>query len=94
MKVVVLMQEVVRPLSVDERTLILATAVSIDFDYFSQHSHGGGLLPFGFMPFPGAPPVPYPSDGGEGAEAPEAGQDAQGIFPSLCKPLKERCHAD
>ena len=68
----------VRPLSVDERTLILATAVSIDFDYFSQHSHGSGLLPFGFMPFPGAP-VPYPSDGGEETGSPEAGQEGEGV---------------
>ena len=76
----ILLQEVVRPLSVDERTLILATAVSIDFDYFSQHSHGSGLLPFGLMPFPGAPPVPYPSGGGEGEDAPAAGQEAEGAF--------------
>lgn len=63
-----------RPLSIDERTLILATAVSIDFDYFSQHSHGSGLLPFGLMPFPGAP-VPYPSS--EGGAGGEAGADAE-----------------
>lgn len=73
-------QEVVRPLSIDERTLVLATAVSIDFDYFSQHSHGSGLLPFGFMPFPGAPPVPYPSEGGEGADAPPASPEAGSLI--------------
>ncbi|CAJ0639928.1 9201_t:CDS:2 [Entrophospora sp. SA101] len=33
----------VRPLSLDERAVILAAAISIDFDYFSRHSeHGGG----------------------------------------------------
>lgn len=32
------------PLSTDQRAVILATAVSIDFDYFS-HSHRGGLMP-------------------------------------------------
>ncbi|EPQ58376.1 Scramblase-domain-containing protein [Gloeophyllum trabeum ATCC 11539] len=30
-----------RNLSMDERALILATAVTIDFDYFSRHSTGG-----------------------------------------------------
>ena len=63
----VMMQEVARPLSVDERTLVLATAVSIDFDYFSQHSHGSGL---GFMPWLMPIPTPspsYPEDGDAGA---------------------------
>lgn len=63
-------QEVVRPLSIDERTLILATAVSIDFDYFSQHSHGSGMMPLGMM-------VPYPGGGGGGgapAESPGGGK--------------------
>lgn len=67
--------EVVRPLSIDERTLILATAVSIDFDYFSQHSHGSGMLPFAMMP------VPYPSGGGGGeapANAPDGGATGEG----------------
>jgi len=36
-------------LSLDERAVLLATAVSIDFDFFSRHSgHSSG---FGFMPF-------------------------------------------
>ena len=89
-------QEVVRPLSIDERTLILATAVSIDFDYFSQHSHGSGLLPFGFMPFPGAP-VPYPSDeGGAGADVeggdssqPEAGNSLLTLSNAATRAIKE-----
>ncbi|KAJ3178106.1 hypothetical protein HDU85_005630 [Gaertneriomyces sp. JEL0708] len=39
-------------LSLDERALILACAINIDIDYFSRHSHGGGGLLHGFMPFP------------------------------------------
>lgn len=38
-------QEVVRPLQLDERMIALAGAISIDFDYFSQHSHGPGKVP-------------------------------------------------
>ena len=59
-------QDVVRPLGISERTAVLAAAVSIDFDYFSQHSHsGGGMFPF-LMPMP-TPSYP-----------PEAGPDAAG----------------
>ncbi|KAF8123970.1 Scramblase-domain-containing protein [Boletus edulis] len=36
---------VVRNLAFNERALILATAINIDYDYFSRHSEGGG---FGF----------------------------------------------
>ena len=39
------LQEVVRPLQLDERMIALAAAISIDFDYFSQHSHGPGRVP-------------------------------------------------
>ncbi|SCU81791.1 LANO_0B04192g1_1 [Lachancea nothofagi CBS 11611] len=35
-------------LNFDQRAVLLANAVSIDFDYFSRHSrHGGGLIGFG-----------------------------------------------
>ncbi|SCU93041.1 LADA_0G01024g1_1 [Lachancea dasiensis] len=35
-------------LNLDQRAVLLANAVSIDFDYFSRHSrHGGGLIGFG-----------------------------------------------
>ncbi|EIW60031.1 Scramblase-domain-containing protein [Trametes versicolor FP-101664 SS1] len=34
-------QYLIRNLSVEERALVLATAVNIDFDYFSRHSGGG-----------------------------------------------------
>ncbi|KAI0797633.1 Scramblase-domain-containing protein [Abortiporus biennis] len=38
---------VTRDLTLEERALVLATAVNIDFDYFSRHSGGGGLgIPF------------------------------------------------
>lgn len=35
-------------MTLDQRAVMLATAVSIDFDYFSRHSHtgSGGFLPF------------------------------------------------
>ena len=39
------MQEVARPLALDERMMALAAAISIDYDYFSQHSHGPGMMP-------------------------------------------------
>ncbi|CUM62752.1 uncharacterized protein PRCAT00000309001 [Priceomyces carsonii] len=35
------------PLTLDQRAILLGTAVSIDFDYFSRHSRGGGLFTFG-----------------------------------------------
>ncbi len=38
-------QEVARPLALDERMMALAAAISIDYDYFSQHSHGPGMMP-------------------------------------------------
>jgi len=34
---------IVRNLGLEERALVLATAVNIDFDYFSRHSDGHGL---------------------------------------------------
>lgn len=52
--------EVANPtgMSLDQRAVVLATAVTIDFDYFSRHSHSGG---FGFMP------LWFPGMGGEAA---------------------------
>jgi hypothetical protein len=38
-----------RALNLDERAVVLATAISIDFDYFSRHSGGHGLM--GWFPF-------------------------------------------
>ena len=55
-------------MALDQRAVMLATAVSIDFDYFSRHSgHGSG----GFMPF-------FWPVGGAGAEAGGAGAAGAG----------------
>ena len=69
------MQIVQRPLMLSERMVALAAAVSVDYDYFSQHSHGSGW--FAPMMFP---PVPYPSGGGAegGAEGAEGGDQGTG----------------
>lgn len=69
------MQVVQRPLMLSERMVALAAAVSVDYDYFSQHSHGSGW--FAPMMFP---PVPYPSGGGAegGAEGGEGAQEGSG----------------
>ncbi|KAK2467023.1 hypothetical protein APHAL10511_001281 [Amanita phalloides] len=37
---------ILRDLSLDERAVILALAVNVDFDYFSRHSGSGGLFHF------------------------------------------------
>lgn len=60
------------PLGVSERALALACAISVDFDYFSQHSRSGGVLsPFGLgMPIPVPMPAPAPSGADAEAEAP------------------------
>ncbi|KAF1993978.1 Scramblase-domain-containing protein [Amniculicola lignicola CBS 123094] len=48
-------------MTLDQRAVMLATAVSIDFDYFSRHSGAGGMFPIPiWFPFWGA---------GAGAEA-------------------------
>lgn len=53
-------------MTLDQRAVMLATAVSIDFDYFSRHSHAGG---FGFLPiwFPGGGGASPEAAGGAGA---------------------------
>jgi len=55
-------------MSLDQRAVMLATAVSIDFDYFSRHSNAGGV---GFMP------IFWPM-GGSAGEAGAAGAGAAG----------------
>ena len=70
------LQVVQRSLQLNERMIALAAAVSVDYDYFSQHSHGSGW--FAPMMFP---PVPYPSGGGaaggeEGAQGEAVPGDA------------------
>lgn len=66
-------QVVQRSLQLNERMIALAAAVSVDYDYFSQHSHGSGW--FAPMMFP---PVPYPSGGGAEGGAPEGEGSSQG----------------
>lgn len=56
-------------MTLDQRAVMLATAVSIDFDYFSRHSGSGG---FGFMP------LWFPGVGGEAAGGAAAGGAAAG----------------
>lgn len=46
-------------MTLDQRAVMLATAVTVDYDYFSRHSHGGGIMPLPFMM----------GGGGEGAAA-------------------------
>lgn len=63
-----------RPLTLDERAVALATAVSIDFDYFSRHSEGmhggGGMFPWFYMGGMGG-------GGGEAAETPRGTNEPQ-----------------
>lgn len=57
-------------MSLDQRAVMLATAVSIDFDYFSRHSgHSGGFFPLWFPEFGG---------GAAAGEAGAAGETAAG----------------
>ena len=54
-----------RHLGLEERMIALAAAISIDYDYFSRHSYGGGFL----SPFIHPPIIPFPVPATEGAEA-------------------------
>lgn len=56
-------------MTLDQRAVMLATAVSIDFDYFSRHSGSGG---FGFFP------LWFPGVGGEAAAGGAAAGEAAG----------------
>ncbi|KAF8943928.1 hypothetical protein BGZ47_004892 [Haplosporangium gracile] len=49
-------------LTLDQRAIMLACAVSIDFDYFSRHSGNGGIMPFPIMMGGGGGPAPVPSN--------------------------------
>ncbi|GAA5948549.1 hypothetical protein JCM3765_004921 [Sporobolomyces pararoseus] len=60
----------------DHRATLLATAVSIDFDFFSRHSGAGGMGGLGgFMPIP----IPMGGYGSAGGEAGEAAEGAGGL---------------
>ena len=57
---------VARRLELSERMIALACAISIDYDFFSQHSHGSGLISPGvFSTYPGGNVVPVPMPGGD-----------------------------
>jgi uncharacterized protein YxjI len=58
-----------RTLELTERAACLALAIAVDFDYFSQHSSGPGLLPLGGMGGGMGVPIPVPFPGGGGGEA-------------------------
>jgi len=54
-----------RSLALTERAVCLALAVCVDFDYFSQHSSGPGIMPLGAGM---GMPIPVPMGGGAEAE--------------------------
>lgn len=56
-------------MTLDQRAVMLATAVSIDFDYFSRHSGSGGMMPMW---------MPMWMGGGEAAGGAAAGGAAAG----------------
>lgn len=65
-------------LGLDERMIALAAAISIDYDYFSRHSHGSGAL----SPFIHPPMIPFPmpipsSSSGSGSPGEEVGADEE-----------------
>uniref|UniRef100_A0A383V788 Phospholipid scramblase n=1 Tax=Tetradesmus obliquus TaxID=3088 RepID=A0A383V788_TETOB len=63
-----------QPLALSERMVALAAAISVDYNFFSQHSSGGGLIsPPLFMP------VPLPGGGMGGGEAAAGGAAADGV---------------
>ncbi|KAL9596497.1 MAG: hypothetical protein Q9219_005758 [cf. Caloplaca sp. 3 TL-2023] len=67
-------EEQVPAMTLDQRAVMLAAAVTIDFDYFSRHSGAGGGM--GWMP------LWFPMGGGEaaaGGEAPEGAGVVGGI---------------
>ncbi|KAF1954098.1 Scramblase-domain-containing protein [Byssothecium circinans] len=57
-------------MTLDQRAVMLATAVSVDFDYFSRHSGSGGLLPMWPMW------MPWGGGAGEAAGGAAAGEAA------------------
>lgn len=61
-------------MTLDQRAVMLATAVSIDFDYFSRHSHAGG---HGFMP------IFWPMGGGAAEGGAAAGGAAGGAVGAV-----------
>jgi hypothetical protein len=69
-------REVTPGMTLDQRAVMLATAVSIDFDYFSRKSGSGGILPMPmWIPWWGG----GAAEAGAGAGAAEAGAAAVGV---------------
>ncbi|KAL9112339.1 MAG: hypothetical protein Q9227_003457 [Pyrenula ochraceoflavens] len=67
-------------MTLDQRAVMLATAVSIDFDYFSRHSSGFGGLPIPlWLPFGGAEGAAGAEAGEYGAVVGGTGEGAEGI---------------
>ncbi|TPX66486.1 hypothetical protein SpCBS45565_g04470 [Spizellomyces sp. 'palustris'] len=79
-------ERVDRPLSLDERAVMLFCAVNIDIDYFSRHSsHGGGFMPIPFFGGMGETEdtrsgVPAPTAGGDVTPSVGAGGGGPGVF--------------
>ncbi|KAL5336327.1 Scramblase-domain-containing protein [Aspergillus crustosus] len=67
-------------MSLDQRAVMLATAVSIDFDYFSRHSGGSGFFPM-WMPGIGGDVATGAAAGG--AAASEAGAVGEAAASTL-----------
>lgn len=63
-------------LTLDQRAVMLATAVSVDFDYFSRKSGSGGFMPMWFPWWGGGAEA---GGAGAGAEAGSAGAGEAGI---------------
>lgn len=63
---------VARSLEISERLVALAAAISIDYDFFSRHSYGSGIL----SPFIHPPIIPLPIP-----TASESGVDEVNAFP-------------
>ncbi|KAG9193230.1 hypothetical protein G6011_03265 [Alternaria panax] len=64
-------------MTLDQRAVMLATAVSIDFDYFSRHSGSGGMWPM-WMPWVGGS-----GEAAGGAAAGEAGATGAGAVGAV-----------
>lgn len=60
-------------MTLDQRAVMLATAVSVDFDYFSRHSGGGGLWPM-WIPWVGGEAAGGAAAGEAGAVGAAAGE--------------------
>ncbi|KAK5081100.1 hypothetical protein LTR70_008607 [Exophiala xenobiotica] len=70
-------------MTLDQRAVMLATAVTVDFDYFSRHSHGGGIIPMPLMMGGGGASEAGAAGGaagaaGTGAEAGALGETVSG----------------